>query len=154
MDFHIGRLVEHLRAIGEYETTVFIFTSDNGSEAAGPGNPESLLTRIALGRQGYSTDYETLGLKGSFNSIGPSFASASASPLAYYKFHLGEGGLRVPLIISGAPILGGGRIESAFSWVTDLSPDHSGAGWRRSAWRSLWRAGRRADDRSQPSSPG
>jgi len=122
MDFHIGRLVEHLREIGEYETTVFIFTSDNGSEAAGPGNPESLLTRIALGRQGYSTDYETLGLKGSFNSIGPSFASAAASPLAYYKFHLGEGGLRVPLIISGAPILGGGRIESAFSWVTDLSP--------------------------------
>lgn len=122
MDFHMGRLVEHLREIGEYENTVFIFTSDNGSEAAGPGNPESLLTRIGLGRLGYSTDYETLGLKGSFNSIGPSFASAAASPLAYYKFHLGEGGLRVPLIISGVPLQDGGRIESAFTWVTDISP--------------------------------
>jgi arylsulfatase/uncharacterized sulfatase len=125
MDFHIGRLVEHLKEIGEYERTIFIFTSDNGSEAAGPGNPESPITRFALGRQGYSTDYETLGLKGSFNSIGPAFASAAASPLAFYKFYLGEGGLRVPLIISGVPIQGeglAGRIEHAFTWVTDIAP--------------------------------
>jgi arylsulfatase/uncharacterized sulfatase len=117
--------VEHLKEIGEYERTIFIFTSDNGSEAAGPGNPESPITRFALGRQGYSTDYETLGLKGSFNSIGPAFASAAASPLAFYKFYLGEGGLRVPLIISGVPIQGeglAGRIEHAFTWVTDIAP--------------------------------
>jgi len=125
MDFHTGRLVEHLREIGEYENTIFIFTSDNGSEAAGPGNPESPITRFGLGLQGYSTDYETLGLKGSFNSIGPSFASAAASPLAYYKFYLGEGGLRVPLIISRETIEGesrAGRIEHAFTWVTDIAP--------------------------------
>ncbi|MAI77382.1 MAG: arylsulfatase [Deltaproteobacteria bacterium] len=125
MDFNIGRLVEHLREIGEYENTIFIFTSDNGSEAAGPEEPESPLTRFGLGSQGYSTDYETLGLKGSFNSIGSSFASAAASPLAYYKFYLGEGGLRVPLILSGVPLQNDkrvGRIESAFTWVTDIAP--------------------------------
>ena len=125
MDFHVGRLVAHLKEIGEYENTIFIFTSDNGSEAAGPGNPESPITRFGLGRQGYSTDYETLGLKGSFNSIGPSFASAAASPLAYYKFYLGEGGLRVPLIIAGARLQSdsrAGRIEHAFTWVTDIAP--------------------------------
>lgn len=122
MDSNIGRLIEHLQEIGEYENTIFIFTSDNGSEAAGPGDPESSLTRFGLAQQGYSTDYETLGLKGSFNSIGASFASAAASPLAYYKFYLGEGGLRVPLIISGAPLDDGGRIETAFTWVTDIVP--------------------------------
>ena len=124
MDFHMGRLVEHLERIGEYENTIFIFTSDNGSEPSEPAGPESPMARFALGRQGYTNDYETLGLKGSFNTIGPSFASAAASPLAYYKFHLGEGGLRVPMIISGIPIQGEGRaglITHAFSWVTDIA---------------------------------
>jgi len=125
MDFHMGRLVEHLKEIGEYENTIFIFTSDNGSEASEPLDPQSAIGRFALGRQGYSGDYETLGLKGSFNTIGPSFASAAASPLAYYKFYLGEGGLRVPLIISGVPLQRGsraGRVEHAFTWVTDIAP--------------------------------
>ena len=122
MDFHMGRLIEHLKAIGEYENTIFIFTSDNGSEAVGPPNPESPLTRFALGLQGYSTDYETLGLKGSFNSIGPSFASAAASPLAYYKFYAGEGGMRVPLIIAGEPLDTARGLSDAFAWVTDITP--------------------------------
>jgi arylsulfatase/uncharacterized sulfatase len=125
MDFHMGRLVEHLKEIGEYENTIFIFTSDNGSEASEPLDPQSRIGRFALGRQGYSAEYETLGLKGSFNTIGPAFASAAVSPLAYYKFYLGEGGLRVPLIISGAPLRvnnRAGRIEHAFTWATDIAP--------------------------------
>lgn len=125
MDFHMGRLVEHLKAIGEYENTIFVFTSDNGSEASEPFDPQSRIGRFALGRQGYSADYDTLGLKGSFNTIGPSFASAAASPLAFYKFYLGEGGLRVPMIISGGPSRGEGRagaIADAFTWVTDIAP--------------------------------
>lgn len=124
MDFHLGRLVEHLKRIGEYENTIFIFTSDNGSEAAEPVPPESPLASFVFGRQGYSIDYETLGLKGSFNSIGPAFASAAASPLAFYKFYLGEGGLRVPLIIAGAPleVRAEGAMTNALTWVTDLAP--------------------------------
>ena len=52
-------------------------------------------------------------------------ASAAASPLAYYKFYLGEGGLRVPLVISGGPLASeerAGSIEHAFTWVTDIAP--------------------------------
>jgi arylsulfatase A-like enzyme len=122
MDFHMGRLVEYLKRIGRYENTIFVFTSDNGSEAAAPPNPDSALTRFGMRRQGYSTDYETLGLKGSFNSIGPSFASAAASPLAYYKFYAGEGGLRVPLIIAGEPLNTARAVSDAFTWVTDITP--------------------------------
>ena len=32
MDMHIGRLMTYLESIGEYENTIFIFTSDNGAE--------------------------------------------------------------------------------------------------------------------------
>ena len=50
------------------------------------------------------------------------FASAAASPFAYYKFHVGEGGMRVPLIIANVPGQGKGQVLGAFSWATDLAP--------------------------------
>ncbi len=101
MDFHIGRLIAYLKDIGAYENTIFVVTSDNGTEPSGPADPDTAATRFALARQGYENDYEPLGLKDSFNRIGTSFASAAASPLSYYKFYSGEGGMRVPLIIAG-----------------------------------------------------
>ena len=122
MDYHLGRLMSHLREIGKYENTIFIFTSDNGSEASGTRANASTVSKMLQGMQGYSTEYETLGLKGSFNSIGPSFASAAASPLAYYKFYSGEGGMRVPLIIAGESISSEQSKTNAFSFVTDLTP--------------------------------
>jgi arylsulfatase A-like enzyme len=122
MDFHIGRLIVHLKATGQYENTLFIFTSDNGTEVSGPPDPDVARTQVAIRNQGYTSEYETLGLKGSFNSISPSFASASASPLAFYKFYAGEGGLRVPLIIAGQSIPVKGELNHAFSYVTDITP--------------------------------
>lgn len=122
MDFHIGRLVAYLRDSGLYRDTVFVFTSDNGSEASGPADPDTALNEWLMGLQDYTSAYDSLGLKGSFNSIGPSFASASAAPLAYYKFYAGEGGMRVPLIIAGEPLPAGRRLSGAFTYVTDIAP--------------------------------
>ncbi|MCX2982918.1 arylsulfatase [Halieaceae bacterium IMCC14734] len=122
MDFHIGRLIEYLKASGQYDNTIFIFTSDNGAEASGPADLQDFATQRMVSSLGYRTDYETLGLKGSYNAISPSFASAAASPLAYYKFYAGEGGMRVPLIIAGASLPAKGVLSSAFSFVTDITP--------------------------------
>jgi arylsulfatase len=122
MDHHIGRLIDYLKQTGQYDNTVFIFTSDNGSEASGGDDPRSLAMRIALAEQGYVNDYDTLGLKGSFNTIGPSFASAAASPLGFYKFYAGEGGMRVPLIIAGEPVAEKARTTNALIYVTDITP--------------------------------
>ncbi len=122
MDHHLGRLIAHLKAIDEFDNTIFIFTSDNGSEPSGPDVLNSARARFQIGRQGYTADYETLGLKGSFVNLGPSFASASASPLAYYKFYVGEGGLRVPLIIAGKPLAIDSELSNAFAYVKDITP--------------------------------
>lgn len=125
MDFHIGRLIEFLKQREQYDNTIFIFTSDNGSEASGPADPRAFPARLAPGNMGYTVDHENLGLKGSYGSIGPSFASASVSPLAYYKFYAGEGGMRVPLIIAGKPAVPNELQQSltrAFVWATDISP--------------------------------
>ena len=121
MDFHIGRLVEYLKAQGQYNNTIFIFTSDNGGEASGPSDPNAFPARLGPENLGYNLDYDTLGLKGSFSTIGPSFASAAVSPLSYYQFYAGEGGVRVPLIISGKPGIPQ-QLSPALAWATDITP--------------------------------
>lgn len=122
MDFHIGRLIDYLKSQGVYENTVIVFTSDNGAEASGPADPASFASQTIQSSLGYHNDYERLGLAGSYNTISPGFASAAASPLAFYKFYTGEGGLRVPLIVSGAaPTITPG-LTHAFAWATDITP--------------------------------
>ena len=122
MDHHIGRLVAYLKSQGQFDNTIFIFTSDNGAEASGPADPHAFINQQQARSLGYNTDYETLGLKGSFSTISPSFASAAVSPLAYYKFYAGEGGMRVPLIVAGESLLQRGVLTDAFTFVTDITP--------------------------------
>lgn len=123
MDMHIGRLMTYLESIGEYENTIFIFTSDNGAEGSPLINPtgNSVLDPW-FERVGYETGIENLGEKGSWVGIGPSNATIAASPLAYYKFHANEGGLRVPLVMSGPGISQRGELSDEFVFVTDLAP--------------------------------
>ena len=122
MDHHLGRLFDYLKAVGQYDNTLIIFTSDNGAEASGSAYPFSFAARQGPSSLGYSRDYESLGLKGSYNTISPSFASAAASPLSLFKFYAGEGGMRVPMIIAGPSVSEVGEINHAFSFVTDITP--------------------------------
>lgn len=123
MDMHIGRLMVYLESIGEYENTIFIFTSDNGAEGSPLISPtaDSVLDPW-FESVGYDTGIENLGEKGSWVGIGPSNATIAASPLAYYKFHANEGGLRVPLVMSGPGIFQRGELSEEFVFVTDLAP--------------------------------
>ena len=119
MDFHVGRLIAHLKQSGEFDNTVFLFMSDNGAEAS---DPYAILSgRLWLNWQ-YNKDIEQLGAKGAYSIIGPSWASAAAAPLSTYKFYSGEGGIRVPLIISGVPGMQQNRIHQSFAHVNDIVP--------------------------------
>jgi arylsulfatase/uncharacterized sulfatase len=119
MDEHIGRYVNYLKERDQFSNTVFIITSDNGPEASQAGNDRSM--RLWMKWVGYHRDYERLGERGSYGYIGPEWASAAASPLSFFKFYAGEGGLRVPLIFSGKGIPVDAK-RSAFSMVTDITP--------------------------------
>jgi arylsulfatase/uncharacterized sulfatase len=72
---------------------------------------------------GHNNDYDTLGERYSYNSIGVSFASAAAAPFGHYKFHAGEGGMRVPMIISGPSVASShrGSISHSKAFVKDLA---------------------------------
>jgi len=123
MDHHIGRLIQYLKATNQHDNTVIIFTSDNGAEASDPKDM-SAFTPLMYKMLGYNDDYDTLGERYSYNTIGINFASAAASPLGHYKFHSGEGGMRVPLIISGPQLADTlqGKISHSKAFVKDLAP--------------------------------
>ncbi|MYD99598.1 MAG: sulfatase-like hydrolase/transferase [Gammaproteobacteria bacterium] len=119
MDHHFGRFVDYLDGTDLLANTVFVVLSDNGPEA---GDPAASATFDAWAEDvGYRRDLATLGERGSYAIIGPHFARAAAAPLAYYKFHGGEGGIRVPLIIAGPGVEARG-VSPAFTYATDIAP--------------------------------
>jgi arylsulfatase A-like enzyme len=119
MDFHIGRFIGHLKQRGEFENTVFFILSDNGPEPNAPTDIPGFSQWLWW--EGYSRDVETLGEKGTYAFIGPEFASAAASPGAFFKLYAGEGGIRVPFIVAGAGIPAAGKVAD-FSFITDIAP--------------------------------
>lgn len=120
MDHHIGRLVEHLKRTGQYDNTVFVFTSDNGPE---PSNPlaTSRTMQWWLDNNGYSVSADNWGGKGTYAFIGPEFANAAASPGAMFKFYSAEGGLHVPMIMAG-PGIAPDAPSAAMATVSDIAP--------------------------------
>lgn len=117
MDFHIGRLVNHLKENNLFDNTIFIITSDNGPEGNDPG--DHLAWRAWIETTSYNRNTETLGEENSYVFIGPEFAQAMASPHHLFKFHMNEGGLKVPLIISGSGVTQG--VYKEFAFVTDIA---------------------------------
>ncbi|MEQ8784441.1 MAG: arylsulfatase [Roseibium album] len=119
MDYHFGRVVDFLGDIGELDNTVIIFLSDNGSnpfyseDYPGADDPEFVAK--------FDHSFENLGRPGSNYAYGPGFASASSGPLDRFKLTVGEGGIRVPLIMSG-PGIPKGKTTAAFAYVWDILP--------------------------------
>ena len=124
-DFHLGRLLDHLQTKGQLDNTIVVVTSDNGPEynTLGKTSPPASLAveRAWMAIEGWDVTYQNLGQPGSMGAIGQEWASVSAAPFHLFKFNASEGGLRVPMVVSGPGIetLGfvGGR-----SQVADIAP--------------------------------
>ena len=119
MDYHYGRVINFLKDIGEYENTIIMFLSDNGAnpwyseDYQGAEEPEF--------RKQFDNRLENIGHPRSNYAYGIGYASSSEGPLDKFKWTVGEGGIRVPLLISGPGIKGGRHIK-AFTYVTDVMP--------------------------------
>ncbi|MEO0696881.1 MAG: sulfatase-like hydrolase/transferase [Pseudomonadota bacterium] len=118
MDHHVGRFIDYLKVQGQFDNTIFVVTSDNGPEDARGDNNAFLSVWLKL--NGYDIGLDGLGGPGSWGFIGREWASAAASPGALFKFYAAEGGVRVPLIISG-PGIEASRIHSP-AMVADVAP--------------------------------
>jgi arylsulfatase len=87
MDQNIGRLINTLKANGQYENTMIVFISDNGACA------ETVNTKLL------SDPEKKIGERGSYHIYGESWANASNTPFKKYKHYMHEGGVVTPCII-------------------------------------------------------
>jgi arylsulfatase len=127
LDYHVGRLVDHLKKIGEYENTVFVVFGDNGAEgtdlfamiAGSPGSRDYLFAA----KYWSQTSPNAWGDPGSYVGYGPMWAQVSMTPFSQYKGWVGEGGIRNALIVSGPAVKRPkGSINRGLMHVTDIMP--------------------------------
>jgi arylsulfatase len=123
LDFHLGRVLDHLREIDEYRETLIVFLSDNGAEPGdrGPAGMDPR-NRDWYARHFPVTEFESWGRKGSFTEYGPAWAQVGMVPFRLFKGTHAEGGIRSPLIASGPGVAEGGKISHALLHVMDLTP--------------------------------
>jgi arylsulfatase A-like enzyme len=127
MDFHIGRLIQHLKDIGEYDNTIFIVFGDNGAEgsdlfamiAGTPGTRDYLYAAMKWSQ----TDPKSWGDPGSYVGYGAPWAQVSMTPFSQYKGYLAEGGIRNGLVVSGPLVKRPkGSVGTALMHVADIVP--------------------------------
>jgi len=127
MDFHIGRLIDYLKKIGEYENTIFIVFGDNGAEgtdlfkmlAGSPGTRDFLFAAMNWSE----TNPNAWGDPGTYVGYGPMWAQVSMTPFSQYKGWMGEGGIRNALIVSGPSVKRqAGSINHGQMHVADIMP--------------------------------
>jgi arylsulfatase len=111
LDYNIGRLIEYLKQIDEYDNTYFVFFSDNGAAVL-----DANMTPDGLDQ------YDAMGTANSFVGYGPPWAHASSAGYRLYKGYATEGGIHTPLIIKmPQQQLGRGHL-GAFTTVMDMAP--------------------------------
>lgn len=124
-DHHLGRLLDHLEARGDLDNTIIVVTSDNGPEynTIGRTSSPALLAfeRVWMAIEGWDTETDNLGLPGSLAAIGQEWAQVSAAPFHLFKFTASEGGVRVPLIVSGPDVAPVGLVHGR-AQVADIAP--------------------------------
>lgn len=120
LDSQMGRVIDKIKAMDQWDNTIVFFMSDNG---ANPKQPWFYApnTKEQIERE-FDNSYENLGRPNSFASIGPAWAQVANTPLSYFKLTSYEGGTQTPLIVSGHGVKARGIDTKNRIHVTDLFP--------------------------------
>jgi len=124
MDDQIGRLINHLKEIGEYDNTLIVFISDNGAAGEDMGELIEKLAPEAKAwfEKTFDNRPENWGHPGSAVEYGPAWAQVSSVPFRLFKGVVTEGGIRAPLIVSGPGVKHQGTLNHSLLHVMDLMP--------------------------------
>ena len=111
MDQGIGRLIEQLKAMGQFENTIIFFASDNGASAE------------IMVRDGGHDPNAAPGSAASYLCLGPGFSSACNTPFRRHKTWVHEGGISTPLVVHWPNgIAAKGQLRHTPSHVIDIVP--------------------------------
>ncbi len=125
-DAQIGRVIDYLKKIGQYDNTIVVFLSDNGASAeGGRWGAKSYAYHYSTEKDPPLVDEEDLDKLGSpeLRVHYPSgWARASNTPLRMYKSWNHCGGIKVPLIVTWPDrIKDRGAIRTQYHHVIDIN---------------------------------
>jgi arylsulfatase len=98
LDQQLGRIISDLKAAGEFENTLIVFTSDNGACFEwDPFGFDIVSSNQNILHKGAMLD--EMGQPGTFHSVGSGWANSSNTPWRLYKHFNHEGGIASPGIV-------------------------------------------------------
>ena len=92
LDRKLGELIAYLKVSGQFENTVIVFMSDNGSEGA----PLDAGPPFSTWMQNFDNSVENIGSASSYIFLGEQWAVVGNTPNRLYKGMTTDGGIRVP----------------------------------------------------------
>ena len=134
VDVYIGRMIDYLKEIGEYENTVIFFMSDNGPE--GHAMQHSFPELVAWADECCDNSYENIGNADSYVWLGPNWGQAGNTPLRMFKGYPSQGGVRAPAFFHYPRSMQVAAMNDSITTVKDVMPtllelagvEHPGAG--------------------------
>jgi len=119
LDIYVGQVIDYLKETGEFDNTLIMFASDNGTEST----RRDLAPDIAdhVGKE-YDHSLENLGRGNSYVMYGKNWASATEAPLYRHKASGFEGGIHVPAFAHLPGMVSAGTRNHGTSHIMDLLP--------------------------------
>ncbi|MHC1681943.1 MAG: arylsulfatase [Clostridiaceae bacterium] len=127
-DYHIGRLVNQLKELNQFDNTVIVFLSDNG--ASPEGGPHGRINQYKSmsvfpteDLQFNLDNIDKIGTEYAFNHYPIGWASLGNVPFKWYKVWVHSGGVRDPLIVHYPNgIKDQGTVRDQYHHVIDITP--------------------------------
>lgn len=125
-DNRIGQVLDYLKASAQLDNTLIVYVTDNGPEGLEPSNPKTGNPEFAKWIENqFDSSFEAIGTANSENVIGTSWANAATGGLQWWKWFIGEGGIRVPMMVvpPGAfneKYARAGETSNAVAYVKDI----------------------------------
>jgi arylsulfatase A-like enzyme len=119
LDTYVGKVIAHLKQIGEYDNTFIMFISDNGAES-GRRDLQAPIKDF-VGKE-YDNSLANIGHRTSYVMYGPNWASASETPWNRHKATAFEGGIHVPAFVNYPRLVKAGTRSDAMGTVRDILP--------------------------------
>lgn len=111
VDYQVGKLLETLKALKQYDNTLIVFISDNGAQ--GGFSPTGRKRQRSSG---------PVGTAGSYDYQEQGWAQASNVPLTSYKNNFHEGGISAPFIAWYPKKIKAGTVTAGTAHLIDLAP--------------------------------
>jgi len=127
VDHQIGRVIETLKRIGEFDNTLIMVTADNGASGegglAGTFNETYVLNGMQTPFDANMRNYDNWGQWDSYPHYHAGWAMAGNTPFPYFKQSEHRGGQQDALVIHWPDgIKAKGEIRSQYHHISDIAP--------------------------------